>query len=190
MRLKSRLSSLMRCPGWIPADPTFVLLSRDSGMTGDLHGITWFFIICSSAAAWLDKPFSEKGGLFNQQTCRLSLKPFSLHETECFLHSRGNTWPRDEIAECYMIMGGISSYLKALDGKYTPAQNIDRLFFAPHGEFRDEFDHLYNALFPNSPLHIRIAEALSTNRGGLSRSEICQLTGISDNGALTKALAI
>ena len=146
------------------------------------------FIICSSAAAWLDKTFSEKGGLFNQQTCRLSLKPFSLHETECFLHSRGITWPRDEIAECYMIMGGIPSYLKALDGKYTPAQNIDRLFFAPHGEFRDEFDHLYNALFPNSPLHIQIAGALSTKRGGLSRSEICQLTGISDNGALTKAL--
>ena len=87
-----------------------------------------------------------------------------------------------------MIMGGIPSYLKALDGKYTPAQNIDRLFFAPHGEFRDEFDHLYNALFPNSPLHIRIAGALSTKRGGLSRSEICQQTGISDNGALTKAL--
>ena len=157
-------------------------------MTGDLHGITWFFIICSSAAAWLDKTFSEKGGLFNQQTCRLSLKPFFLHDTECFLHSRGITWPRDEIAECYMIMGGIPSYLKALDGKYTPAQNIDRLFFSPHGEFRNEFDHLYKAIFPNSPLHIRIAGALSTKRGGLSRSEICQQTGISDNGALTKAL--
>ena len=87
-----------------------------------------------------------------------------------------------------MIMGGIPSYLKALDGKYTPAQNIDRLFFSPHGEFRNEFDHLYKAIFPNSPLHIRIAGALSTKRGGLSRSEICQQTGISDNGALTKAL--
>lgn len=147
------------------------------------------FIVCGSASSWLDEKFSEnKGGLFSRQTCRLYLRPFTLHETESFLQSHNIMWSRYEIAECYMIMGGIPYYLNALNGRYSLSQNIDRLFFAPRGEFWDEFDHLYKTLFSNSNLYRQIAEALGSKRGGLSRSELCKITGISDNGALTKAL--
>lgn len=165
--------------------PAFEWFWNDWGSTRN----NLVFIVCGSASSWLDEKFSEnRGGLFNRQTCRLYLQPFTLHETELFLQSKNIFWSRYEIAECYMIMGGIPFYLNALSERYSLTQNIDRLFFQPKGEFWDEFDHLYKTLFSNSRLHLQIAEALSAKPGGLSRQEICQCCKISDNGALTKAL--
>lgn len=97
-----------------------------------------------------EKITKNKGGLFNRQTCRLYLEPFSLYEVEEFLISRDIKWSRYEIAECYMIMGGIPYYLNLLDSEESLHQNIDRLFFKKKGELWDEFDHLYNTLFSNS----------------------------------------
>ena len=109
------------------------------------------FIVCGSATAWMIDNISEnKGGLFNRQSCRLYLEPFTLAETEDFLHSKDIVWSRYEIAECYMIMGGIPYYLKLLNRNLSYTQNIDHLFFKKHGELWDEFSHLYNTLFTNS----------------------------------------
>ena len=63
------------------------------------------FIVCGSATSWMSENISDnKGGLFNRQSCRIFLEPFTLHETEAFLRFKGIEWPRYETAECYMIM--------------------------------------------------------------------------------------
>ena len=173
----------------------------DTQKSGFLAAFEWFwndwgsaqdnliFIVCGSASAWLDEKFSEnKGGLFNRQTCRLYLKPFQLSETEEFLKRKGIMWTRYEIAECYMIMGGIPFYLNQLKNRYSLSQNIDRIFFRKQGELWDEFDHLFRTLFSNNEAYIRIAEALSKKTGGLTREEIGRETGIAVNGTLTKML--
>jgi hypothetical protein len=41
--------------------------------------------------------------------------------------------PRYELAELYMILGGIPYYLNLLDERLSLAQNIDRLLFNPNG---------------------------------------------------------
>lgn len=147
------------------------------------------FIVCGSATSWMTDHISEnKGGLFNRQSCRLYLEPFTLHETEMFLESKGMEWSRYETAECYMIMGGIPYYLNLLDASLSYTQNIDHLFFKKRGELRDEFEHLYSTLFSNSESHIKIVEALSAKKGGLTRGEIIQKTGLAANGALSKML--
>lgn len=97
------------------------------------------FIVCGSATSWMvDKISNNKGGLFRRQTCRLYLKPFNLFETEKYLYNKGIRWSRYEIAECYMIMGGIPYYLNLLDSKLSLAQNVDNLFFRKNGELWDE----------------------------------------------------
>ena len=147
------------------------------------------FIVCGSATSWMSENISgNKGGLFNRQSCRIFLEPFTLHETEAFLRFKGIEWPRYETAECYMIMGGIPYYLNLLDHTLSYTQNIDNLFFKNRGELWDEFDHLYATLFSNSGSHIKIVEALSKKKGGLTRSEIIQKTGLPANGALSKML--
>lgn len=147
------------------------------------------FIVCGSATSWMTDNISEnKGGLFNRQSCRIYLTPFTLHETETFLGTKSIAWSRYEIAECYMVMGGIPYYLNLLDNTMSYTQNIDRLFFKKRGELWDEFGHLYATLFSNSESYIKIVEALSTKKSGLTRNEIIQKTGLPANGALTKML--
>ena len=173
----------------------------DTAKSGFLPVFEWFwndwastrenlvFIVCGSATSWMIEHIAEnKGGLFNRQSCRIYLEPFTLCETELFLKTQGIAWSRYEIAECYMIMGGIPYYLSLLDGAYTYTQNIDRLFFKRHGELWDEFDRLFQTLFSNSEAYVKIVEALSAKAGGLTRNAIAEKAGLPANGALTKML--
>ncbi len=173
----------------------------DTHKSGFLPAFEWFwndwgssrnnliFIVCGSATSWMVENFDEnKGGLFARQTCKLYLEPFKLYEVEQYLESKKIFWSRYDIAECYMIMGGIPYYLSLLNSRFSYTQNIDRLFFKRRGELWDEFGHLYKTLFTNSDSYIKVVEALSRKRGGLTRSEIAQKTGLAPNGALSKIL--
>ena len=147
------------------------------------------FIVCGSATSWMINHFTKnKGGLFSRQTGRLYLKPFTLHETELFLKSKHIFWSRYQIAECYMIMGGIPYYLNLLSNRYSLSQNIDRMFFQDRGLLWDEFENLYRTLFSNSGSYIKVVEALSEKTGGLTRNEIAARTGFAGNGNLTNIL--
>ncbi|MCF0115215.1 MAG: ATP-binding protein [Erysipelotrichaceae bacterium] len=147
------------------------------------------FVLCGSATSWMDEKITKnKGGLFNRQTCRLYLEPFKLFEVEEFLVSREINWSRYEIAECYMIMGGIPYYLNLLDAEESLHQNIDRLFFKKKGELWDEFEHLYNTLFTNSEYYVAVVEALSEKKGGLTRKQLCDKLGGSNGGDISKVL--
>lgn len=147
------------------------------------------FIVCGSATSWLIENIDHnKGGLFNRLTCRIFLEPFDLRHTEEYLLSRNIQWPRHDICECYMIMGGIPYYLSMLRSDLTYTENIDNMFFRKRAELWDEFSNLYHTLFNNSVNYIKVVEALSKKRMGLTRHEISESTGLPQNGALTRIL--
>ncbi len=173
----------------------------DTPKSGFLPAFEWFWngwgaaqdnlvlLVCGSATSWMvDNLDNNKGGLFNRQTCRLYLEPFSLRETEEYLLSRNIRWERYDIAECYMTMGGIPFYLSQLDKNLSYTQNIDNIFFKKRALLWDEFPHLYASLFSNGDLYVKVVEALSSKRIGLSRTEITEKTGLPANGGLTKIL--
>lgn len=148
-------------------------------------------ILCGSATAWImDKLLGDKGGLFNRDSERMYLEQFTLHETEDYLRSIGIKLNRYEIAECYMIMGGVPYYLSKLRPGLSLSQNIDNIFFKKNSLLRGEFSHLYRALFKSSDVYIQIVEILSKKKMGMTRSEIVQATGLADGGALSKSLRI
>ena len=171
-------------------------------MTGTGHGLNegpgndfgssvdnLVFIVCGSATSWLvDNIEHNKGGLFNRQTCKLFLEPFSLAETEEYLISKGIRWSRYDITECYMIMGGIPYYLSLLDKEMSYLQNIDYLFFRKKAELWDEFDHLYNTLFAQGENYISVVYELSKKKNGLTRENISKATGLALNGVLSKII--
>ena len=170
--------------------------------SGFLDAFEWFwnswgstrknlvFIVCGSATSWMVEKLDEnKGGLFNRQTCRLFLEPFDIRHTEMYLNSRNIFWSRYDIVQVYMIMGGIPFYLRLLDSKKTLNENIDDIFFGKRAELWNEFEHLYHTLFSNSEQYIKVAEALSEKRSGLSREELVKKTGLPSNGVLTKMLS-
>ena len=87
-----------------------------------------------------------------------------------------------------MILGGIPFYLSLLNRSKSLTDNIDSLLFKKRSELWNEFHQLYRTLFANSDQYIRIVEALSKKRMGLTRQELLQQLKIADNGKLTEML--
>ena len=134
-------------------------------------------VICGSATNWIiNRLFKQKGGLYNRAGSKMFLRPFTLSETEQYLTRQGIVLERYEIAQIYMIMGGIPYYLKQLEPGRTLADNIDNCFFRTNGKLWDEFDNLYETLFFNSEVYVRIVETLASKRMGLTREEIITIS--------------
>ena len=146
-------------------------------------------IVCASATYWMiGNIVNAKGGLHNRLTAQIYLKPFTLKECEEYLDSRKIIFNRHQILLCYMIMGGVPYYWSLLKkGKSLP-QNIDDLFFKEGAMLENEYENLYRALFAKPDQYIAIVEALASANKGISREEICRLTGIRGSGDLTRKL--
>lgn len=98
------------------------------------------FIVCGSATSWiLDKIVHNRDGLHNRVTYRTPLRPFTLRECELYAASKGLELTRAQIAECYMVLGGIPHYWHYIQQGLSVAQNIDDIFFA--GE--DKLENAY-----------------------------------------------
>ena len=148
-----------------------------------------FLVACGSATSWIiNKIIRNRGGLHNRVTRQIRLQPFTLNETEQFLKSKKIILSRFQIAECYMIMGGIPYYLEQLEKQYGLEQNVDNLFFKKTGILRDEFSKMYSSLFKSPEKHTQIIEILAQKRKGLLREEIVKFSKIPDGGGLTAIL--
>lgn len=146
-------------------------------------------IVCGSATSWImNKLVNNHGGLHNRLTAHIYLQPFTLAETERYLQSQNIKLSRYDIAESYMVLGGIPYYLSKMQKGLSVAQNIDNLFFAQNSELKNEFQNLYASLFKNYADYIKIVGALSTKAKGLTRKEIEKITKLSSGGGLTTAL--
>ena len=146
-------------------------------------------IVCGSATNWIiNKLFKHKGGLYNRAGSKIFLQQFTLAETEQYLQKQGFAWERYDIALIYMIMGGIPYYLKQLEPGRSLLDNVDNCFFKTNGKLWDEFDNLYETLFAQSEVYVRIVEALANKRIGLTREEIIKTTKLPDNGTTSRAL--
>jgi len=148
-----------------------------------------FLIICGSATSWImNKIIKNRGGLHNRVTRQICLEPFTLNETEQFLKSKRISLPRFQIAECYMILGGIPYYLEQLEKSLSLPQNIDNLFFKKNAILRNEYSKLYSSLFKAPEKYMQIVEALAKKRKGLTREEVVKYSKISNGGTLTSML--
>lgn len=146
-------------------------------------------IVCGSATSWITKKIlKNKGGLHNRVTQKIYLHPFTLAECKEYIRSRGLAMEDKEIAECYMIMGGIPFYLKNLRRGASLSQNVDEMFFAEKGRLADEFNALYASLFDHSENYIKVVEALSKKNKGLTREEILEASRLTNNGHFSKIL--
>lgn len=146
-------------------------------------------IVCGSATSWMmNKLINNKGGLHNRVTHQIKLSPFTLSECEEYLKAKNFAMDRFEIAQFYMVFGGIPYYLKHLSNSESLAQNVDRLLFSEDGELHNEFHNLYRALFRNSEQYIAIVEILAKKEKGITRNTLLEGLSVDSSGAITKAL--
>lgn len=146
-------------------------------------------IVCGSATSWIiNKIIRDKGGLHNRVTHTMLIQPFHLKECEEYFDAYNFGMSRMQIAECYMIMGGIPYYLSLMDRGESIPQNIDRLFFSGNAPLKGEFDNLYRSLYKNYKPYISIIEQLSGKGIGLTRRELLAKTHLINNGEFSKML--
>ena len=131
------------------------------------------FVASGSSTSWMmDKLIENQGGLHGRITNNIYVRPFTLHEVEQYMQSRGANWDRYQLLQTYMIIGGIPFYYSLLNVKESLVQNVDRLFFRKNGELRTEFDELYSALFTNTDKYTTVVKLLNSKQEGMTREEI------------------
>ncbi len=146
-------------------------------------------IICGSATSWIiNKVINDHGGLHNRVTKQIALQPFTLKECEMFAESKGLEMSRYQLAECYMVLGGIPYYWSLLEKGLSLAQNIDKIIFAKNGKLSNEFNQLYASLFKSPEQYIDVVTALGKKKAGMTREEIIAATDMYSSGTLSKVL--
>jgi len=173
----------------------------DSHKSGFLSSFSYFWnmyaaqrpdilvVICGSAASWIiDKVVNSKGGLHNRITRRIRLLPFTLKESEEYLHRRGIAFDHYQLLQLYMVMGGVPAYLNAVEVGKSAAQNIEKICFSKDGVLASEFNNLYSALFNSPEKHIQVIQALAKKNKGLTRTEILKVSKFLTGGGVTAVL--
>ncbi|MBQ3655972.1 MAG: AAA family ATPase [Bacteroidales bacterium] len=147
------------------------------------------FVCCGSSTSWIiDKILKNRGGLYNRTTMQIYLRPFTLGETKLYLENIKCNWDDFQIAQCYMILGGVPYYYSLLESKESLVENVDRLFFSSkNAVLRTEFSELFAALFPNYEKYADIIKLLSTRQEGFTRTQISEKQGFGGS-ELTKIL--
>lgn len=146
-------------------------------------------ITCCSSTTWvINNIINNTGGLYNRVTEQINLLPFTLKECEDYSKAANIEFSKKDIAEAYMIMGGIPYYWSFFRKGESLAQNIDRLFFADNASFKNEFEALYASLFKRPDNYISIVKALGSKKSGMQREEILQATRLSNNTVFKRML--
>ena len=153
------------------------------------HRKNLMVVVCGSANSWiLDKLINNHGGLYNRVTYEIKLSPFTLKECEELYNNNGVKFSRYDIAQSYMIFGGIPYYMGYMDGRLSLAQNVDKLFFAKGSKLQNEYDRLFDSVFVNPEAVKSIVEFLATKNAGYTRKEIIEKQGASNGGRLSRNL--
>ena len=146
-------------------------------------------IICGSSASWIIRNIiNNKGGLHGRITRKIRLLPFTLSETENYLHSRQIELDRKQMIDIYMAIGGVPKYLSYVKRGKSAAQNINDICFSLNGGLYDEFNNLYQSLFENYEHHISIVKALSKKAEGLTKTELLKEAQLESGGTSTRII--
>ncbi len=157
--------------------------NRRGTLDGDL-----VFIICGSATSWIIKNvIKNTGNMYQRVTKKICIEPFTLAETEAFFNDREFGWPREQIAECQMIFGGLPFFFDLMNTSHSLAQNINRLLFDKDALYRDETKRLLEATLSESPVYGQILSKLASARYGIKKARLQEEIGAS-NGTYGRAV--
>lgn len=146
-------------------------------------------VVCGSSASWMIKKIlHHKGGLHNRNTRTILLKPFTLKETKKFFEKMRVKLSDEQVAQFYMICGGVPYYLSQIKKGKSVAQMIDVLCFQQEGMFYQEFDKLFASLFDEAEHYKELIYLIANKHEGVSRVDIEKKSKYASSGTLTDKL--
>ena len=96
---------------------------------------------------------------------------------------------RYDIAQAYMMVGGIPYYLNYFSSNLIFIENIDNLFFKVNAKLKGEFNNLLSLDFSNLKTTMAIIKLLAKNDVGYTKNEIMDALSMSDGESLYTALS-
>lgn len=146
-------------------------------------------IVCGSAATWMMKNVvNGRGGLHNRISQTIYLNQFTLSQSKDMLKGMGIKTTNNQLAELYMVFGGVPYYLSLLEKSKSVQQNIDELIVSKTGKLHYEYQNLLPSLFENAKNHLLVLDVLASKWKGMTRTEITSNYKKNDGGGLTKVL--
>lgn len=140
-------------------------------------------IICGSSASWIiNKIINNRGGLHNRITESIHLQPFTLRETQEFLHANGVNLNQEHVTELYVAMGGIPYYLNRVQKAHTATQSVGRLAFQPGAPLQREFDNLFASLFDDAEPYVELLRIIANKHYGLTQAQLARRADLSSDG--------
>lgn len=135
-------------------------------------------IICGSSASWIkEKIVSNKGGLHNRLTEKISLAPFDLNDSKAYLNSLGIKLNNHHVLPIYMATGGVPYYLSKIEKSLSASQNIERLAFRKNSFLLEEFDNLFASIFKDHEINIELLRIIAASRSGVGQEELLRKIG-------------
>lgn len=132
-------------------------------------------IICGSSSGWiLENIINAQGGLYNRVTRRIHLEPFNLYETKKYLSYLSVSLQDRDIANLYMVLGGIPFYLSQVKPGMSAIQNIETLAFGKGSFLMTEFANLYATLFGKDSGHTELARIIAKHRYGIGQKKLVE----------------
>ena len=143
-------------------------------------------IACGSATSWMKQTLvNNKGGLYNRITREIKIQPFNLHATEQLLLDNGVKWSRFDIAQFYMIAGGIPQYINFVQSKQSLPQAVDAIFFANQAPLKEEFERLFGSLFNHADEYMKVVRMAAKTHVGVTRKELLEKLKRNDGGTFS-----
>jgi len=153
------------------------------------HHRNMMLVVCGSATSWmLDNVINNHGGLYGRTTREIHLSPFTLKECEAFYQQSGVKLSRYDVAQSYMVMGGIPYYMNYVERGMSIDQAINALFFDGHARLQGEYDRLFASIFSKPEEMKRIIETIAQRHAGWTRQQLVEKTGLPSNGEFSRML--
>ena len=141
-------------------------------------------VLCGSVSSFMVKKVLRSKALFGRVEREVHLQPLSLPEIVPDLCRQRSLV---DIAEVYMLVGGVPQYLRLFDYGMSPRLNLRELFFRNNAYFVNEFERLFASHFGSTPHYRTILDHLATH-GASGRAALARACGLGSGGRLSQYL--
>jgi len=141
-------------------------------------------VLCGSVSSFMIKNVLRSKALFGRVECEMHLRPLPLPDIVPDLCRQR---PVVDIAEVYMLVGGVPQYLRLLDYGKSPRLNLREHFFQDNAYFVNEFERLFASHFGSTPHYRTILDHLASH-GPSNREALARACHLDSGGRVSQYL--
>ena len=144
-------------------------------------------VLCGSVSSWIAENILDNTGFVGRDSLDLAIGELPLSDSVKMLGPNAERLSSGELLDLFSITGGVPKYIEEIRPQLSADENIRRMCFMPRSLLFREFDDIFSAVLGRrAESRGRVLRMLAD--GPKSASELAELEGMSQNGAISQAL--